>query len=323
MKYKIVYDGSNGTKSLANIYADALRDMMRTNVNVVSLDADMMRAVGVDDVAKEFPDRAINVGIQEANMVSFGAGLSSLGKSVYMHTLAPFMTRRCFDQIFISCGYAKHPVVLFGSDPGVCARINGGTHMPFEDIAIMNTIPDAQIVDVSDPTMFNCLLHKAQDAKNVVYFRADRKYSKKIYSEDSEFDFGKGIVVKDGTDVTIITSGVLVEEAIKASAELDKKGVSAAVIDMYSIKPVDRNLIIKYAMKTGAIVTVDNHNTHGGLGDVVASVLSEECPTIMTKLAVNDKYGQVGSIEYLEEQYEIDCPAIIKASEKILNKKNK
>ena len=291
-------------------YTQALDEVLAEDESVMSVEADLMGASHVTSIWGKYPDRIMDVGVAEANMIGVSAGLACAGKKVYAHTFAAFATRRAFDQIFISCAYGKNSIRIWGSDPGIAARFNGGTHMPFEDLSMMRTIPSVTILDICDTTMMKAMMHATKDMDGIVYLRADRGEEPKIYPDGTKFEIGKGNVLRDGTDVTIITSGIMVGESLTAAEELEQQGISAAVIDMFTIKPIDRELIVEYAKKTGAIVTTDNHNINGGLGDAVAAVLAEECPTPMRRLAVEDQFGEVGDIDYLRGRFHLTAQGV-------------
>lgn len=321
MGFKLAYENKLENKALRDFYVETMHQILQADENVVTMDADLMGSMGLQPVMEQFPQRVLNVGIQEANMIGMGAGMSNLGKKPYIHTFAAFASRRDFDQIFISGAYAGNPLKVIGSDPGICSKYNGGTHMPFEDIAMMRTIPGVAIFEVTDGTMFARVLKMVKDYPGVVYIRTDRLAAIKVYDSASTFEIGKGNVLKDGSDVTLIAAGFLVAEALKAAELLAKENISAAVIDIFSIKPIDRELITQYAQKTGAVVTAENHNINGGLGDAVAAVLSENCPTYLKKIAVDEAFGEVGSLEYLKECFGLNDTSIAAAAREAIAKK--
>nr|WP_263324633.1 transketolase family protein [Neobacillus sp. Marseille-Q6967] len=299
-------------------YANTLLEMAKKNPNVIGLEADLMSAITTNKIMKEIPTQLINCGIMEANMIGVAAGLSITGKIPYVHTFGQFATRRAFDQLFVSGAYAKTNIKILGSDAGVTAEHNGGTHMAFEDLGLARLLPNAIVYEVSDSTMLSYLLRKIQKEYGIHYIRTIRKNAIKLYNEGEVFEKGKGKVVREGSDITIIASGIMVAESLSAADLLQEQGIEAAVIDMYSIKPIDQDLIVKYAKKTGAIVTAENHNVIGGLGSAVAEVLSEHCPTPMRRIGVKEQFGQVGKVEYLKEFYQMTANDIAKAAKEIL-----
>ncbi len=300
---------------MRKVYCQTLMDLAKDNKDIVVLDADLSSSLAMNPYFKAYPDRAYNVGISEANMAGVAAGLSAAGKIPYAHSFAPFSTRRCYDQIFVSCAYAQLNVRIIGSDPGVTAAFNGGTHMPFEDVGIMRNIPDMTILNPTDATMLKDLLEQTSKLNGMFYIRLLRKNAIKVYEEGSTFEIGKGNIVKEGKHATIISAGIMTAEAIKAAAILKEKGIDVRVVDMFTIKPIDKELIIDSAEKTGFIVTAENHNIINGLGSAVAEVIAEEAPCKLKRVGVQDQFGQVGSVDYLKEFYKLRAIDIVKAVE--------
>lgn len=307
---------------MRQMYANTLLELAKANPNVIGLEADLMSAISTNKIIKEIPEQIINTGIMEANMMGVAAGLSLTGRIPYVHTFGQFATRRTFDQLFISGGYAKTNIKILGSDAGVTAEHNGGTHMAFEDLGLVRLIPGAHVYEVSDSTMLRYLLRKIEKEHGIHYIRTIRKNAVKLYPENEAFEAGKGKVLREGGDVTIIASGIMVAEALKSADLLQEQGIEATVIDMFSIKPIDKDLIVKYAEKTKAIVTAENHNVIGGLGSAVAEVLSEHCPTRMIRIGVKEQFGQVGKLEYLKEFYKLTVKDIVSAAEEVVSLKN-
>ena len=308
-------------KAMRDVYCDTLLELAETNKDIVILDADLMAAVGVARFAQEYPDRAINCGIQEANMFGVAAGLSAVGKIPFAHTFGTFATRRAADQVFLSCAYAGFNVKVVGSDPGVTASLNGGTHMPFEDIGIMRVIPTMTIIEPTDAAMLADIVRQAAQTYGMFYIRLSRKKMVKIFEADSTFDIGKGVVVREGSDLTIIAAGICVADALTAADELAKQGVSCRVVNIFTIKPIDSELIAQCARETGAVVTAENHNIIGGLGSAVAEVLAENAPVPMERVGVNDEFGEVGSVDYLKERFGLTANDIVIKCQKVLERK--
>lgn len=321
MTYKLAQNRVKEEKEMRGVYCQTLIELAKENENIVVLDADLMSSMGMVPFRKAFPERTFNVGIQEANMIGVAAGLSATGKIPYAHTFAPFATRRCFDQVFLSAAYAKLNVRITGSDPGVTAAFNGGTHMPFEDIGLMRNIPDITIIEPVDTTMLRDVVRQIAEPYGVFYVRLLRKNAIKIYEEGSTFEIGKAVHLKDGNDVTLIATGIMVDEALKAAEELEKEGISARVLNMFTIKPIDKEAIIKAAEETGAIVTCENHNIINGLGSAVAEVLVENKPVPMERVGVRDQFGEVGPETYLRERFNLTAAEIINRVKKVLEKK--
>lgn len=319
--YKVIYDGTAESKLHKTVFAETIEQLAAEDPAVIYLDADLMNSAGTYKFWKAHPDQAVNCGISEANMVGVGAGLSAMGRKPYVHTFGPFASRRCFDQVFLSVGYAKNSLRIFGSDPGVTAAFNGGTHMPFEDMALMRVIPEAAVFDVSDGVLFHWLLREVKERAGVTYMRSTRKGYKKIYEEGSSFEIGKGNLLREGCDLTIIACGLMVAEAMKAAEILAEKGIQARVIDMFCVKPLDKDLVWKAAEETGAIVTAENHNVIGGLGDAVAAALLEKKAVPFYKHGVQDSFGQVGPQDYLQKVYKLTAEDLVESCLKVFEKK--
>lgn len=318
---KIAFDGTKETVLHKEVFGNTLVELAKEDEQVVYLDADLMNSSGTYKFWKANPERAINCGIAEANMIGVAAGLSAMGKKPYAHTFGPFASRRCYDQAFMSVAYAKNNVRIFGSDAGVTAGFNGGTHMPFEDMALMRAVPESTVLDVADGVQLASVLKLVKDNKGLTYIRSTRKSYYKIYDADSTFELGKGNILRDGTDITIIACGLMVGEALKCANLLQEEGIHVRVVDMFTVKPIDRDLVIKCAKETGAIVTAENHNIIGGLGDAVSSVLVENIPVPMKKHGVNDQFGQVGPQDYLQEIYGLTAEALVKSVKETLERK--
>lgn len=309
--YKVIYNGEKEDVLLKDVFAKTIEKLLELDKQVVYLDADLMNAISTLKLSRIYPKRAIDCGVQEANMMGVAAGMSAVGKKPYAHTFGAFASRRCFDQVFLSIGYAKNNVRIIGSDAGVTAAFNGGTHMPFEDVAMYRTIPGAAIFDIVDAVQLEYVLINTKDRPGVTYIRTPRKNAVAVYEAGSEYEEGKANVLYDGTDVTIIASGIMVAEALKASRMLKEQGISAAVIDIVTIKPIDEETVVEYAKKTGAVVTAENANIIGGLGSAVAAVLSRKHPTRMEFVGVHDQFGEVGPEEYLRERFELTAEKIV------------
>lgn len=321
MAVMVTYNGAKEAKEMRNVYCETLLELAAENKDIVVLDADLMNSMGMTKFAKEYPDRTFNVGIQEANMIGVAAGLSARGKIPFAHTFGPFATRRCFDQMFLSVGYAKLNVRIAGSDPGVTAAFNGGTHMPFEDMGLVRSIPGATVLEPVDSVMLKDLLRQTSKMYGLFYIRLLRKNAVKIYEEGSTFEIGKGIILKEGKDVTIIATGIMVEDALIAAEKLEKEGISARVVNIFTLKPIDKELIIKCAAETGAVVTVENHSVINGLGSAVAEVLSENIPTPLLRVGVLDSFGEVGPVDYLKKRFGLTPDDVYSSVKEVLKRK--
>jgi transketolase len=308
-------------KMMRAVYCETLCELAGQDKNVVVLDADLMKSMGMMPFLKKYPERTINCGVQEANMIGVAAGLSATGKIPFAHSFGPFATRRCFDKIFISAAYAKLNVRIVGSDPGITAAYNGGTHMPFEDMGLMRSIPGATVLEPADGVMLADILRQVKDLYGVFYIRLLRKEPMRIYEPGSTFEIGKGVTLRDGKDVTLIASGYLVSDTLKAAETLEEQGISTRVVNMFTWKPVDRELIAACARATGAIVTVENHNVVGGLGSAVAEALTETVPAPMERVGSQDQFGQVGPVDYLQQAYGMTAEDIVQKALKAVERK--
>ena len=306
---------------MRKVYGDTMIKLAEKNDKIVVIDCDLSLSMGTKEFYSVYPERAFNVGIQEANACCVAAGLSTLGYVPFVHTLAVFATRRICDQIFLSCSYAGRNVKIIGGDSGICATMNGGTHMAFEDIGVLRSIPDITIVEPTDNAMMAKLLPIIAGTYGVFYVRYPRRMTVPVYDDNEEFTIGKAKLLKDGSDITIIASGLTVSESLNAAKMLEADGISARVVDMFTVKPIDREIIIDSALKTGAILTVENHNVIGGLGSAVSEVLSENCPTLLKRMGVNEEFGEVGTQDYLADRYKLTAKYIYEESKNLLKKK--
>lgn len=321
MTIKLAPGTGRDSVEMRKAYCDTLIELSRTNENIVILDSDLMSSMGMNPYMKEFPNRTFNCGVQEANMMGVAAGLSVVGKIPYAHTFGPFATRRSCDQIFMSGAYAKANVRIIGSDPGVTAAFNGGTHMPFEDLGIMRCIPEMTILEPTDATMLKDIIRQTATLYGMFYIRLIRKAAVQVYEEGSTFEIGKAVTLREGTDLTIMANGILVPEALKAHEILKEQGISARVVNPFTLKPMDAQAVIAAAKETGAIVTAENHNYLNGLGSAVAEIVSENCPVPVGRVGVKDIFGQVGSEDYLQKFYGLMAENIVEKALDVLKLK--
>lgn len=318
----IIYDGSMDKEAYKNVFGRVIEQICAEDKDAVYLDSDLMNSFGTLGFRERNRTQAINCGVAEANMIGIAAGLSAGGKKPYAHTFGPFASRRCFDQVFLSVGYGGNSVRLFGSDPGVTAAFNGGTHMPFEDMALMRAVPGSTVIDVTDAAMLESLMWQIKDRCGLTYVRTTRKSYPAVYSADHDFRIGKGEIVRDGTDLTVVACGLMVGEALKAAENLKEKGVNARVVDMFTVKPIDTELVLRCAAETGAIVTAENHNVTGGLGDAVGAELLENGACVpVEKVGVVESFGSVGPQDYLQEYYGLTAAKVAEAAEAVLKRK--
>lgn len=308
-------------REMRQTLAGALVERAKTDDRIVVIEADLMSCHATKVFKQEFPERFVNVGIAEQNMIGIAAGMSTMGKIPFAYSFGPFATRRCYDQIFISVAYARQNVKIVGTDPGVLAEYNGGTHMPFEDMALMRAIPHMVCFEPVDATMLEKAVDQIVDYQGAVYIRLQRKKAEKVFDDTLKFELGKAIKIKDGKDVTLIASGIMVARAIEAAELLKEDGISARVVNIHTWKPIDKDAIIKCAKETGAIVTCENHNVCNGLGSAVAEVVCQNSPVSMRLVGVKDEFGQVGKNAYLSEQYHITTQDIVEAAREVVKNK--
>ena len=306
---------------LRSAYVDCLRRFGAEYPNLVVLDSDLASSTGTQKFGELYPDRFFDCGIQEANMIGVAAGLSVAGMKPVAHTFAAFAGRRDTDQVFLSCAYAKTDVRIVGVDPGICAAKNGGTHMALEDVGILRTLPGTIIFEPSDAVSLRKLFHQSLETPGVYYIRLNRKAKYVIYAEDADIRIGRANTVIPGDDVTLIAQGsVCVPEAILAAEALKARGVSARVLDMATVKPIDAEAVRKAAKETRAILTVENHNIYNGLGSAVAEVLAESGTVPFARLGALDEPGQVGTLEELQKHFGLNAEAIERRAMDLLGK---
>lgn len=296
--------------AMRDAYCDALIALAESDARVVAVEADVMASMGTTRFARRFPQRSINCGIQEANAVGMASGLALQGFLPFFHAFGIFATRRVFDQVFLSCGYARANVRIVGGDAGVTASANGGTHMPFEDMALMRAIPGMAVLEPADTVCVRKLLPGAANYPGSVYMRCSRKQMIRVYQEYADFRVGGSNLLREGTDVSILACGLMVHEALTAAEALEKDGISAQVLDCYSVKPLDQEAVIGCAERTGAVVTAENHNVTGGLGSAVTELLAQRRPVPVELVGVNESFGEVGSVEYLQKRFGLTAERI-------------
>ena len=316
----IVYNGEMDKRQGKNVTSKVIPELMEKDPKVVYLDADLMSCIGTLNYAKT-SDRAIECGIAEANMIGVAAGLAAEGFKPICHSFGIFSSRRCFDQAFLSAGYAKNDITILGSDAGVSAALNGGTHMPFEDMALYSALPGSTVIDVSDATCLDSVIRQCVDRPGVKYIRFSRQDYAQIYEEGSELPIGKAVTLKDGSDVVIFACGLMLHEALKAAKTLAEDGIDAAVVDCFTVKPIDREAVAAFAKKCGAVVVAENHNRFGGLYSAVSQVLLEEAPVPAGVVAVEDEFGEVGPQKYLAERFGLTAEHIVTVCKEVIARK--
>ncbi len=294
-------------------YGNALVALGEKYDNLVVLDADLAEATKTGIFKKAFPERHIDCGIAESNMVGIAAGLASTGKVPFCSSFAMFAAGRAFEQVRNSVGYPHLNVKIGATHAGISVGEDGASHQCNEDIALMRTIPGMTIINPSDDVEAKAAVEAAYKMDGPVYLRFGRLAVPVINDNaDYKFEIGKGVVLKEGKDLTIIATGLEVNESLEAAKKLAEDGIDAEVINIHTIKPIDAELIVKSASKTGKVVTVEEHSIIGGLGGAVAEVLSEQCPTKMLRIGVRDTFGESGPAVKLLEKYELDAAGIYK-----------
>lgn len=304
MMVNLASDRNVKGKELRSVVVETLQDLMASDDRVVALEADLGGASKSTQILKTNPDRFVQCGIAEADMMGIAAGMSAEGFKPFVHTFGPFATRRCFDQVYLSGAYAHNTINIYGSDPGFCAGTNGGTHTTWEDVALMRTVPGSVIVDAADEVQCSWAIREFATRTGINYLRANRKAVRNVYASGMSFELGHGIVVRPGTDVLVISAGQLVSDALDAAETLEKEGCSCEVIDVVSIKPLDRELILSEISGKKAVVTFENHGICGGLGSAVAEVIAESGQAVrFRRHGVDERFGQVGSPDWLQAEF--------------------
>lgn len=309
-------------KAIRDVYGDSLLKYGRENENIVVLDADVSSSTKSCVFGKECPDRFFNVGIAEANMVGMAAGLSTTGKIPFANTFSVFLTSIGLIGARAFGSYSKLNIKLMGAYGGLSDAYDGPSHHSLEDIAIMRALPNFQVFVAADEYQTDWLVKNAVETDGPMYIRLSRDATPTVYSADTKFEAGKGMIIREGTDATIIACGVMVGQAVAAAEELGKKGVQVRVVDMFSIKPIDKELILESAQKTGAIVTAEEHSVIGGLGGAVAETLTAGGAKVAQEfVGMQDCHAECGAYSQLLEKYGLDVKAVVAAVEKAIARK--
>ena len=302
------------------VYAECLAELMTQDKHVCVLDADLAKASGTRKLYERFPEQMFDCGVAEQNMASIAAGLSSYGFKPWIESFTPFATRRICDQIAISISYAKQNVKIVGTDPGISAELNGGTHMSMEDIGVLRSIPGIVIFEPADPVQLRAAMPVLNDYDGAVYMRLFRKELPAVFPEDYQFDLFKADVLKDGKDLSIFATGFQLKDALEAADILAAEGIDAEVINVHTIKPIDRETVIASAKKTGAVLTVENHNVIGGLHSAVLEALAKE-KIPACAVGVQDRFGEVGKLPYLREAIGLTVENIVATAKEAVSLK--
>lgn len=291
-------------------YGEALANLGEKNKNIVVLDADLSEATKTNIFAKKFPDRFIDVGIAEQNLMGMAAGLATYGKIPYVSTFAVFAAGRAYDQIRNSICYPKLNVKICATHAGMTVGEDGATHQMLEDLSLMRTLPNMTVLSPSDDTQTKWMIEEISKIQGPVYVRLARVATPVIYDENQKFEIGKMIQLGDGTDATVFATGVMVSESLKAQEQLAEEGINIRVVDVHTIKPIDKEMIIKCAKETKKIITIEDHSIIGGLGSSICEVLSEEYPTKVIRMGMQDRFGKSGKGEQLLKYFKMDSEAI-------------
>ena len=302
----------NKKRATRQSYGEALKEIGKENKKIVVLDADLSVATKTSIFAKEFPERFFNMGIAEQNMIGTAAGLATCNKIPYASTFAVFAAGRAYDQIRNSICYPKLNVKICATHAGITVGEDGATHQMIEDISMMRTLPNMTVMCTSDDIQTKWAVKEISKLDGPVYLRLCRLGTPIIYDENQKFEIGKAIQIGNGTDATIFTTGVTVSEALKAKKELEDKNINVRIIDFHTIKPIDKNIILKCARETKKLISVEDHSIIGGLGTAISEVLTDEYPCKLTRLGIQDTFGKSGSAEQLMHYFKIDSEAIIR-----------
>lgn len=304
------------------IFGNCLDEMMAKDENIVVLDADLGRANGTLGLRQKYPERALDVGVAEQNMASVAAGLASYGFVPFITSFTPFASRRIADQVAISISYAGQNVKIVGTDPGVAAEYNGGTHMSMEDVGIMRAIPGITVFEPVDGVQLEKAMPQIVKHKGPLYMRLFRKEAAPVFGEDYEFDLYKADVLTQGSDVTIAACGILVAEALRAAKKLGEEGISAEVVAVHTVKPLDEETLLRSVGKTGCLVTAENHSVVGGLYSACAEVLAAKSPLAIECVGVPDVFGEVGQLQPLKEKFGLTDGNIVAKAKLAMQRKN-
>jgi transketolase len=309
--------------STRDAFGEELVELGRKHKEIVVLDADLSKATKTCWFAKEFPNRFFDMGISEQDMLGTAAGLSLCGKIPIASTFTVFATTKAFDQIRNTIAYPGLNVKIVATHGGITIGADGASHQPIEYIALMRAIPNMTIIVPADGVETKEALKYAIEIKGPVFMVVGRDPTPIIFSDDHRFDFSHGEVLREGKDVAIIATGIMVEKALRAGEKLGERGINACIVNMHTIKPIDWELIVEVSCKTGGIVTAEEHTIIGGLGSAVAEVISENRPVSLKRIGLRDRFGQSGSAEELLREYHLTEEDIIKAAEEVMRKKYK
>ena len=301
-------------------YGEALVELGHEMENLVVMDADLSKSTMTAEFGKVFPERFINMGIAEQNLYGAATGMAISGKVVCASTFAMFATGRAFEIVRNSIGYTRANVKICATHAGITVGEDGASHQTFEDMALMRTIPGMTVVNPCDCVSAKKLIRQAVAMDGPVYVRLGRAPVPNFYQEDDDIQLGKGKCIREGKDLTVIATGIMVSEAMMAAEKLQEEGLDVREVDINNITPIDRDIIVKAAKETGRIVTAEEHSVIGGLGSAVAEVVVRECPVAMEMVGQLDTFGESGKPDQLKEKYGMDAEAVIRACRKIMGR---
>ena len=298
-------------KATRQSYGEKLAELGEKNKDIIVLDADLSAATKTSIFAKKFPERFFDMGIAEQDMISTAAGLATFGKTVFASSFAMFACGRSYDQIRNSVAHPKLNVKICASHAGITVGEDGATHQMLEDLGMMRGLPNMTVMCTSDDRETKWAVEEISKMNGPVYLRLCRLNTPQIYGEEQDFEIGKGVQIGDGTDATVFATGVVVPEAIKAKEELEKQGINIRVVDIHTIKPIDKELIIKCAKETKKLVSIEDHNIIGGIGSAISEVLTEEYPAKLIRMGMKDRFGKSGPAKELLRYFGLTSEDII------------
>ncbi|MCP4395704.1 MAG: transketolase family protein [bacterium] len=304
-----------------DVYGNTLAELGAKNGDIFAIEADLMKASGTAPFKKAFPDRHLNVGIAEQNLVGIAAGLAAMGRIPYACTMANFMAKRACDQVAMSGAYNNFNVKLVGCYAGLTQEKNGGTHISFIDLGIMRSLPNMKVIAPADCQEFAQAVKAMSADEGPTYLRMPKLLPESIFDSGHAFAIGKGYVVGDGSDVTLIATGLMTSIAIEALEALKKEGIRARALHLPTIKPVDRDLIVRCAQETGALLTAEDHSVLSGLGSLVAEIVTEECPVPVCRLGLNDQFGLTAGLDFQLRHFGLTVENIVKNAKELVRKK--
>ncbi|MDS0526413.1 transketolase family protein [Clostridium sp. SHJSY1] len=307
-------------KATRESYGMALVELGHRNEDIVVLDADLSKSTKTNDFKSKFSDRFFNIGIAEQNLMGVAAGLANVGKIPFASTFAVFATGRAFEVIRNSICYPKMNVKIAATHAGITVGEDGGSHQSIEDIALMSALPNMTVIVPADHKEAMAAVYAAAEIKGPVYLRFGRCNTEDIFDDNYKFEIGKGVEIKSGNDVAIIATGMMVQKAIKAAEKLEKENISARVINISTIKPIDEEIILKAARETKAIVTAEEHSIIGGLGAIVSSLVCDKHPTTVKKIGIKDVFGESGTPDELMEKYKLTDDEIVRVVKETIAK---